>query len=228
MGRGIQDPATPDWDSNEDDLLPARTPSLPYPAAEDLIRIFFPSNLEAQHLLDDKIAEWLGVVRESRRGIKDALNEIRQIEDEWSRWFCTEVLKISPAARQLKEALGQVARLKRLKRVAARIFGVEDHDGLDLDYDERVARARQVPILDVMSGVLETKKAGKHYVARCPFHSDKHPSLVIYPDKNRFRCYGCQKSGDSIEFIRLRFGYNFKQAIAYLAQGGRDSERQGV
>src|SRR2546430_2872442 len=36
----------------------------------------------------------------------------------------------------------------------------------------------------------------------CPFHDDKNPSLAVYPQTATFRCYGCQKYGDVITFVR--------------------------
>ncbi len=35
----------------------------------------------------------------------------------------------------------------------------------------------------------------------CPFHEDKTPSLKIYQDTNTYHCFGCGKSGDTIQFI---------------------------
>jgi DNA primase len=36
----------------------------------------------------------------------------------------------------------------------------------------------------------------------CPFHEDKTPSLKIYPETNTYHCFGCGKSGDTIQFIQ--------------------------
>lgn len=38
--------------------------------------------------------------------------------------------------------------------------------------------------------------------ALCPFHPDKNPSLVFYPETNSFYCFGCHVGGDVIEFYR--------------------------
>lgn len=37
------------------------------------------------------------------------------------------------------------------------------------------------------------------YTFICPFHDEKTPSLQVY--QNRFRCFGCDKSGDVISFV---------------------------
>lgn len=40
--------------------------------------------------------------------------------------------------------------------------------------------------------------------ALCPFHSDNAtPSLKFYDDQGKFYCFGCQKSGNIIEFVAL-------------------------
>ena len=36
----------------------------------------------------------------------------------------------------------------------------------------------------------------------CPFHNDSKPSLSLSNDKNCFYCFGCNVSGDIIEFVR--------------------------
>lgn len=36
----------------------------------------------------------------------------------------------------------------------------------------------------------------------CPFHKDDKPSLRIYPETNTYTCFGCDKTGDVIQFIQ--------------------------
>jgi DNA primase catalytic core len=43
----------------------------------------------------------------------------------------------------------------------------------------------------------------KHHKLCCPFHEEKTPSFTIYPKTNTFHCFGCGKTGDTIEFIQL-------------------------
>jgi DNA primase len=54
---------------------------------------------------------------------------------------------------------------------------------------------------------------GKHNQLCCPFHEDKTPSLTIYPKTNTFKCFGCGKSGDVIEFIQLKENMTKHEAI---------------
>ena len=45
-------------------------------------------------------------------------------------------------------------------------------------------------------------KINKNKQCLCPFHDDKTPSLKIYPETNTYNCFGCGKSGDTIQFIQ--------------------------
>jgi DNA primase len=47
-------------------------------------------------------------------------------------------------------------------------------------------------------------KLDKHHKTCCPFHKEETPSFTIYPKTNTFHCFGCGKSGDTIEFIQLK------------------------
>lgn len=71
---------------------------------------------------------------------------------------------------------------------------------------------------DKILSILDMKDIIKHYnidenrnMCICPFHEDKKPSLKIY-DKS-FYCFGCNKTGDLIEFVQQLFNLNFKEAM---------------
>ena len=50
----------------------------------------------------------------------------------------------------------------------------------------------------------------------CPFHSEKTASCKIYPKSNSFYCFGCGAGGDVIDFVRLLYGLDFRQACVRL------------
>jgi hypothetical protein len=204
-----------------------RAPSFPYPTGEELVRTYFTSYLDLENLLADKTAEWREVISQEKAIIKEDLRTISRLTDERSRWFWTEVLKVLPPARHIREALTHITRLQRLRSAARRVFDIRDPVSGTEAFDDKVTQARQVPILSVLSRVLEVKKRGRNYVAPCPFHDDKNPSLYIYPETNTFHCFGCQKGGDAIDFVREYFDYGFRQAIEYLT-GGEEDDRKGV
>jgi DNA primase len=54
---------------------------------------------------------------------------------------------------------------------------------------------------------------------RCPFHQDSSPSLSVYLNDNRFRCWrGCNdgKPGDCIDVVKLIFGLSTAEAVKKL------------
>jgi len=231
MDRAVLDNYTPPGSSrlsDEDDWLDTKQLPFPYPDAEGLIRTYFTSYLDVECLLTEKKAEWREAISQERAVIKEDLRTISELTDERARWFWTEVLKaLSPQAKRMRESLRHIARLTRLESAARRVFQVKDPVSSNAAFDEKVTQARQVPILDIVSQLLEVKQRGKSYVALCPFHEDRNPSLHIYPDTNTFYCFGCQKAGDAIGFVRLHFGYGFRQAVEYLL-GGIEDERTRI
>ena len=55
----------------------------------------------------------------------------------------------------------------------------------------------------------------KHHKALCPFHDDHNPSLTF--KKNKFRCWSCGASGDSISLVEKGLGKGFLDACRWLA-----------
>ena len=68
-------------------------------------------------------------------------------------------------------------------------------------------------VVGIVSNYIELKKAGTNYKALCPFHSEKTPSFSVNPAKGIYKCFGCGKAGNSIEFIKEHEGVDFKQAV---------------
>jgi len=75
---------------------------------------------------------------------------------------------------------------------------------------------QQIDIADVVqSAGVELKQRGTRHVGCCPFHSEKTPSFYVFDD-NRFKCFGCGESGDSIDFIQKLYGLSFMDALKHL------------
>ncbi len=72
--------------------------------------------------------------------------------------------------------------------------------------DEMIDKAKQFPI----ESLIEVKRK----VALCPFHNEKTPSLSIH--NNKYHCFGCGESGDTISLVRHLNNYTFKQAVEFL------------
>lgn len=50
----------------------------------------------------------------------------------------------------------------------------------------------------------------------CPFHEDKTPSLSLDVKNNRWKCFGCNKKGDVIDFVMGLQNISFTQAVKQL------------
>ena len=84
--------------------------------------------------------------------------------------------------------------------------------------DETELIKSKVNIVDLISEYIPLKKAGVNFKAPCPFHNEKTPSFVVSPERQIFKCFGCQKSGDIFTFLMEKEGMDFKDALEMLAK----------
>jgi DNA primase len=83
---------------------------------------------------------------------------------------------------------------------------------------EDVQRVRESTDLVALAGEhIALKRVGRSVTGLCPFHTEKSPSFSISPEKGVFFCFGCQKSGDAITFIRELEHLDFVEAVERLA-----------
>jgi hypothetical protein len=72
-------------------------------------------------------------------------------------------------------------------------------------------------IVDVVQAEgIDLKLRGRHFWGLCPLHSERTASFAVDPEKQRFKCYGCGVSGDSIGFIMKLKGLSFRDVLKYL------------
>lgn len=70
---------------------------------------------------------------------------------------------------------------------------------------------------EVARRVVELKKrGGDDWTGLCPFHSEKTPSFHVHPESGFFKCFGCGKSGDAVDFVRETEGLSFTGAVEAL------------
>lgn len=63
----------------------------------------------------------------------------------------------------------------------------------------------------------DAKKKGQTWKMLCPFHQEKTPSFVIYPEDGRFHCFGCHEGGSYIDYVTKKgYAASFKEAVNYL------------
>ncbi len=82
----------------------------------------------------------------------------------------------------------------------------------------------RIDIVELVGETVKLRKSGKNYTGFCPFHPNKRtPAFAVFPDSGTWRCFGaCNEGGDIFNFVMKREGWDFPEALAYLA------ERAGV
>ncbi len=73
-------------------------------------------------------------------------------------------------------------------------------------------------IVDVVGEFVQLKKRGVNYLGLCPFHNEKTPSFTVSPSKEIFKCFGCGKVGNSVNFIMEHEHLTYPEALKYLAR----------
>lgn len=75
----------------------------------------------------------------------------------------------------------------------------------------------RIDIIEVIGGFVNLKKRGANYLGLCPFHNEKSPSFTVSPSKEIYKCFGCGKSGNTINFLMDHEKYSYVEAIKWLA-----------
>jgi twinkle protein len=76
---------------------------------------------------------------------------------------------------------------------------------------------QRADVADVVKDFVKLKKQGTNLVGLCPFHNEKTPSFTIHPAKQIYKCFGCGKGGDAIQFIIDHEQLSYVGAIEWLA-----------
>ena len=82
----------------------------------------------------------------------------------------------------------------------------------------------RIDIVDLVSETVQLRRSGKSYTGFCPFHpNSRTPAFVVFPESGTWRCFGqCNEGGDIFKFVMKKEGWDFPDALRYLA------ERAGV
>ncbi|GKI14750.1 hypothetical protein CE91St44_12350 [Oscillospiraceae bacterium] len=83
------------------------------------------------------------------------------------------------------------------------------------EYVEEVVRRND--ITDVVGSYVQLRHRGRTHTGLCPFHSEKTPSFVVYPETQSFYCFGCGAGGDVITFIKKISNLDYVEAVKLLA-----------
>lgn len=72
-------------------------------------------------------------------------------------------------------------------------------------------------IVDVIGSRVTLQRSGANFKGLCPFHSEKGPSFFVSETMQRYKCFGCGKSGDAFTFLEEYEGMTFREALETLA-----------
>jgi DNA primase len=81
---------------------------------------------------------------------------------------------------------------------------------------ERILDASQ--IVEVVSDFVKLRRRGVNYLGNCPFHNEKTPSFTVSPAKGIFKCFGCGKGGNAVNFIMEHESLAYPDALKFLAR----------
>ena len=73
-------------------------------------------------------------------------------------------------------------------------------------------------ISDVVSDFVTLRKRGVNQLGLCPFHNEKTPSFTVSSAKGIFKCFGCGKGGNSVNFIMEHENLTYPEALKWLAK----------
>ncbi len=87
---------------------------------------------------------------------------------------------------------------------------------IDRSTVDRIMQAAE--ITEVIGDFVSLKKRGVNYLGLCPFHNEKTPSFTVSPSKGIYKCFGCAKGGNVVNFIMDHEHLAYPEALKYLAR----------
>ena len=71
---------------------------------------------------------------------------------------------------------------------------------------------------EVIGDFVTLKKRGANYLGLCPFHNEKTPSFSVSPSKGIYKCFGCGKAGNAVNFVMEHEHYSYPEALKWIAK----------
>lgn len=75
----------------------------------------------------------------------------------------------------------------------------------------------RIKISDIVRRYVDLKPVSGRWMGACPFHQETKPSMSVNDEEGFFYCFGCQASGDVIDFYGRINGLEFREALEQLA-----------
>jgi DNA primase len=92
------------------------------------------------------------------------------------------------------------------------------HSNVGYSRDDIDKVRQSTNLVELVGAVTKVKRSGRSYMAICPFHQEKSPSMSIDPARGLYHCFGCQKGGDVFTFLEETQGLDFNEAVEELAR----------
>ncbi len=73
-------------------------------------------------------------------------------------------------------------------------------------------------IEDIVQDFVALRRRGTNLIGLCPFHHEKTPSFNVSPSRNIFKCFGCGKGGNPVQFLMELENLSFPEALRYIAK----------
>jgi len=73
-------------------------------------------------------------------------------------------------------------------------------------------------IEEVVGDYVSLRRRGVNMIGLCPFHNEKTPSFTVSPAKGIYKCFGCGKAGNAVNFIMEHEHFSYPEALKYLAR----------
>ncbi|HUV05823.1 MAG TPA: CHC2 zinc finger domain-containing protein [Armatimonadota bacterium] len=86
-----------------------------------------------------------------------------------------------------------------------------------MDVKDFVETIRERAQIVDLAGKVTQLSAGGRPTGLCPFHKEDGPSFTLYPEENRWKCYGCGRGGSVFDFVMQAEGVEFWEAAIRLA-----------
>ncbi len=71
---------------------------------------------------------------------------------------------------------------------------------------------------EVIQDYITLKKRGVNMIGNCPFHNEKSPSFTVSPTKGIYKCFGCGKAGNAVNFVMEHEQMSYPEALRHLAK----------
>lgn len=108
---------------------------------------------------------------------------------------------------------GNLPRLRKdIKRIKWALEYATERDGSKekwmMAYEKAMNHVRIEDVIRSYMGEFNERRNLK-----CPFHEDGSPSFKVYSKNNSYYCFGCKVSGGPVNFVMMKDGLPFKEAV---------------